>query len=295
MKRSETSVPAQQKRVIVQDKTNMAPASSLSAPVHSTPSTSSRSYSSRPLRQFIQHESQIRTEKKTEGQKVVTEKRKKLEKMVRELLNIKDREFDITRFFLSINTSACRTDPRVNSLFNLTHVEAVTNLLIHNYRTGAYKGNEILIATPETAQCTRYERAFSRVLDQLPIEYHPIVGMLDKIKETKARVLIFDVTTAAPRKQADHHIIYDMLEVAKLKTFDVRLDLCRLGSKTDRDNAENLYGQVGKANTQEMPQRPCFSGDYEPVSGCGIVRVERVNGIYLQYCLDGAYLLTRIY
>ncbi|RJE23755.1 hypothetical protein PHISCL_03895 [Aspergillus sclerotialis] len=234
IKCSETSASAQlQKRVISLDMANMVhPANSLSA--------------------------HVLTEKKMEGLKVVTEKKKTLEKMVRELLNIKDPKFDITQFFLSIDTSACFTNHKVNSFFNPPHVETVVNLLIRNYRAGGYKGNEILIATPEAAQCTRYEREF-RVLDHLPIEYRPIVGMLDKIMETKARVLIFDVTKAAPRRQA-HHIIYDMLEVSNLKTFDVRVDVCRLSSKLIAITPRTYTGRLPKQIPKRRPRDPAFGG-----------------------------------
>ena len=148
--------------------------------------------------------------------------------MIRNLFNIPKSSFDTSQFVLAINTSRAHVDSASDySQFNLPHTEAVINLLIHNYQSGGYRGHDVLVATPDAAQCTRYKRAFSRLSVYLPEEYCPSVGNLRALQYTKTKVLIFDFTTTSIRRPP-YHMIYDMFLVADSKEFDIRIDVCPL-------------------------------------------------------------------
>lgn len=176
------------------------------------------------------------------------------------------------------------TEPSSSSRCNVAHVEAVLTLVLANYKYGGYKGSEIQIITPYTAQQNLYRRALFRMRSELPEASQPAVETIDSMQGREAKVVIVDYTISDPNNAGDlgwvhadylcHGARSRMIEVL-LSVLPMRIGTSPLGDPRER---MNKYGEVVKSkvpypvaymrwaasnamvmNVNEVPGKPLYS------------------------------------
>ncbi|KAN0072113.1 AAA domain containing protein [Elaphomyces granulatus] len=138
------------------------------------------------------------------------------DKMIRHVFPaIRDPNFDAGHFVLSIENSACQIDPSTKSRYNFAHVEAVVSLLLHNHKFDGYRGDEVKIITPYSAQ------------HELPIEYQPSVETIDSMQGREAKVVIIDWTISEADRPGDLGFTSDnhRCNVAHSRMVEVLIDV----------------------------------------------------------------------
>ncbi|RHZ60630.1 hypothetical protein CDV55_106811 [Aspergillus turcosus] len=116
------------------------------------------------------------------------------DRMVQDVFQPARPNFDNGHFVLSLEKSSCMTELSSRSRYNVAHIEGVLTLALANHLSGGYKGEEIKIITPYSAQRNLYRRALFHMRSQLPEASQPTVETIDSMQGREAKVIILDLT-----------------------------------------------------------------------------------------------------
>ncbi|RLL93500.1 hypothetical protein CFD26_102556 [Aspergillus turcosus] len=131
------------------------------------------------------------------------------DRMVQDVFQPAHPNFDSGHFVLSLEKSSCMTEQSSRSRYNVAHIEGVLTLALANHLSGGYKGEEIKIITPYSAQRNLYRRALFHMRSQLPEASQPTVETIDSMQGREAKVIILDFTISAAVKAEDLGFVDD--------------------------------------------------------------------------------------
>ncbi|KAH8426479.1 uncharacterized protein LDX57_004214 [Aspergillus melleus] len=107
---------------------------------------------------------------------------------------------DLGHIVVSINGSTCEKEAATNSRFNDQNRLWVLKLLLENFRSAGYNGDDIAIITPYMAQVIRYKQSLIILMQKgvLLRSSFPKVATTDSMQGKEAKVVIYDwVVTSA--------------------------------------------------------------------------------------------------
>ncbi|PIG88248.1 hypothetical protein AARAC_005938 [Aspergillus arachidicola] len=121
-------------------------------------------------------------------------------------LDLKDPgNLDLGHIVVSINGSTCEKEEGSNSRFNDANSLWVVKLLIENFRSGGYPGEQIVVITPYMAQVVRYRKSLFWLVQKgiLPYSELPKVATTDSMQGKESKVVIYDWVIASANSFGD--------------------------------------------------------------------------------------------
>ncbi|RHZ43366.1 uncharacterized protein CDV56_100183 [Aspergillus thermomutatus] len=181
----------------------------------------------------------------------------KWDRMVRAIFPITRADFDTGHFVLSLEISSCVLESSSLSRYSAAHVEAVLTLILANHMYGCYKGEDMKIITPYSAQRNLYRRALFQMRSQILEESQPSVETIDSMQGREAKVVILDFTVSDATKAGDLGFVDDdhRCNVAHSRMIEVLVTVMpkRIASSPLGTNIAQRLNSFGKIVRPKVP------------------------------------------